>query len=184
MTAKRNHSGNHSGHVGHLDDTKENKPKRSAFDKTVDMLARRMLTEKQARDALAQERRKSDGYTADEIEDAIGRLKELGYLDDSAYAERYLEVLIDKKRGRRRIKEEMLRRGIGSALIDETIAAGFPEEIEYENAAALAAKVIANLPEGTDRRRAAQRVSRKLIAQGYSFDQINSIIAQAINADE
>ncbi|MDR3224682.1 MAG: RecX family transcriptional regulator [Clostridiales Family XIII bacterium] len=157
------------------------KPKRPAFDKAANLLARRMMTEKQVREALAKADSKSGGYPADEIEDAVARLKELGYIDDKAYAERYLEVLIDKKRGRRRIREEMRRRGIDVALIDETISAGFADEIERENAVALTEKIIAGLPEGTDRRFAAQRISRRLIGQGYQFDLINSVIDEAFS---
>jgi regulatory protein len=157
-----------------------NKPKRSAFDKAVDMLARRMMTEKQMCEALEKAGSKSGCYAEDEIEDAVARLKELGYIDDKAYADRYLEVLIDKKRGRRRIRDEMLRRGIDATLIDETIGAGLSDEAERENAVALTEKMIAGLPEGADSHLTARRISRRLIGQGYSFDLINSVIAQTI----
>jgi regulatory protein len=147
----------------------------SAFDKALSILSRRMRTEYQITLALSKA-----GYDEDETQEAVARLKELGYLDDRAYAERFLEILIEKKRGRRRVRDEMRRHGLDSALVDETISAGFPEEVERENATALAEKALANLPDGADRRLVVRRVSLKLTSQGYGFDLIDRIIYSVV----
>lgn len=147
------------------------KRKVDAFDKALSILARRMRTEYQIRLALSKA-----GCGEDETREAVARLEALGYIDDEAYAERFLETLIEKRRGRRRVRDEMRRHGLNAALIEETLEAGFPEEVERENAVFLAQKALANLPAGTDRRLAARRVYLKLASQGYDFGLIDSVI--------
>ncbi|MDR1496128.1 MAG: RecX family transcriptional regulator [Clostridiales Family XIII bacterium] len=159
----------------------------SAFDRAVDMLARRMRTEREMRGLLSGKTRgrvsggrEVVGYDESEIDDAIERLKEFGYIDDRAYAERYRETRVEKKRGHRRIKEEMLRRGLSAEIVEETLAGGYVEEVERANAAAVAAKALEALPEDMDPRRKARKISSRLVAQGYGYEVINPVIEDLI----
>ncbi|MDR1043030.1 MAG: RecX family transcriptional regulator, partial [Clostridiales Family XIII bacterium] len=159
---------------------------RSAFDLAVDFLARRIRTEKEVRAFLAGKVGYGEAGTGetdrtDEADEAVERLKELGYIDDRAYAARYLEILVGKKRGRRRIREEMRRRGLDAELIEETLADDYAESDERENALRIASNIFGSLPEGMDARKAAQKISSRLVTQGYSYDLINSVIGELLS---
>jgi SOS response regulatory protein OraA/RecX len=83
------------------------------FDKALSLVERQPRTEYQIRLSLTKA-----GYDADETSDAVIRLIDAGLLDDREYAQRYLEILIEKRRGRRRVVDEMRRRGLEPDLID------------------------------------------------------------------
>jgi regulatory protein len=151
---------------------------RPPFDTAVDFLARRMRTENEVRDFLS-----GKGYGGDEADEAIERLKELGYIDDRAYAARYLEILVGKKRGRIRIKDEMRRRGLAAEIIEEALDEGYEESAERENALLIASKALDALPNGADARKTAQKISSRLVTQGYTYDLINSVIGDLLSPE-
>jgi regulatory protein len=163
-----------------MKDEREQKTSRKpAFDMAVDFLARRMRTGKEVRVFLSGK----GGYDEGETDEAIERLEELGYIDDRAYAARYLEILVGKKRGRIRIKEEMRRRGLDSGIIEETLADGYAESVEREYALRIASNILGALPEGMDARKAAQKISSRLVTQGYSYDLINSVVGELLSPE-
>jgi regulatory protein len=171
---------------------------KSAFDTALNMLARHMRTEKEIRERLAGRggaggrarnnafgggragANASGGFGEAETDDAIERLKELGYIDDRAYAARYLELLMDKKRGRRRIKEDMRRRGLAAEVVEDVVEGAYTEKAERANAICVAERALAMLPEGMDPRKKAQKVSSRLVTQGYDYDMINAVIERLI----
>jgi regulatory protein len=158
----------------------QKKQVKPAFDEAADFLSRRMRTEWEVRGFL----NGRSVYDADEIDDAMGRLSELKYIDDGAYAARYLETLIDKKRGRLRIRNEMRRRGLAAGLIEEALTDGYPERDERENAIRLASKILDAMPEGADAadaRKAARRISSRLAAQGYDYELIGAVVSELIS---
>jgi len=65
------------------------------------------------------------GYEATEIETAVRRLAELGYLDDAAHAKSHAATLGDRKGyGTTRIRAELVRRGASSDSIAAALAGG------------------------------------------------------------
>jgi regulatory protein len=149
------------------------------FDRAADFIARRMRTEKEVRQFLAGKGERGEG----DADGVIERLKELGYLDDRAYAARYLEILVGKKRGRIRIREEMRRRGLDADIIEDAIGDGYTESAERENALHIASSALDSLPEGMDFRKAAQRISSRLVTRGYRYDLINSVIGELLSPE-
>jgi len=86
-----------------------------AFDKALDLLSRRDHLE-----AELVEKLRRRGYDSGEIEAAISRCRELGYLDDMAVARRFVEVrAVAKGWGRYRLRAEILRRGAPSDVAEE-----------------------------------------------------------------
>jgi len=80
-------------------------------------LALRDRTSAQVRDYLQRK-----GALPDQSERIVARLSALGYLDDRAYAERWVTRLIaDRPMGRERLKEELGARGVEPSLADSTI---------------------------------------------------------------
>ncbi len=61
------------------------------------------------------------GYTPDEVEAALVRLDELGYLNDLAFAEGLVRVR-SSSRGPRALSAELAKRGVGRAQADRALA--------------------------------------------------------------
>jgi SOS response regulatory protein OraA/RecX len=151
----------------------------TAYERALALIAKRDRTEYQIRLLLDK-----DGYASDETDDALSRLRDSGYVNDAAYAERYLESLIDKGRGRRRIEDAMIRHGLSDALISDTLRAHFPHETETEYAMETARAVVAALPEDADPKFRARKIAAKLLVKGYSYDIIEEAVDRLATPDE
>jgi regulatory protein len=152
--------------------TQYKKPKLPVRDKAFFLLERSDRTEKQMRDSLARY-----DYTQEEIDDTTDFLIEFNYINDAAYAEKYLQLLIAKGRGRRRVSDEMFRKGLSREIIDEALLDGYTEETEKDLALAAAEKIKSTLPDDMTSREKASRISQKLKTRGFGYD----IIAWAID---
>ncbi|MEA4911409.1 MAG: regulatory protein RecX [Oscillospiraceae bacterium] len=90
----------------------------AAKSKALDYLSYRDHSEKELRDKLA---RKFDPDTGAQ---AVARMRELGLVDDAAFAEKLAEELIARKYCSKRAAAAKLReKGVDKALIAETLAA-------------------------------------------------------------
>lgn len=67
-----------------------------------------------------------NGAPPDQIERVIARLSDLGYLDDRAYAERWITRRIaDRPMGRERLRCELEAKGVEDAIAESTIRQAF-----------------------------------------------------------
>lgn len=136
-----------------------------AFGKAVDYLARAMKTTKQMRDYLTKK-----GYTPDVVECVIDKLKGYKYLDDETYAKLYTQQSKSHK-GQRRIKQELLNRGISHTQVDVQVQ--IDQEDQLASATTLAQKYLKN--KDTDIK-TMQKLQRFLLYRGFDFDIVNSVI--------
>ncbi|MBR0373306.1 MAG: regulatory protein RecX [Mogibacterium sp.] len=145
---------------------------RSAYDEAVYYLTRRLRTVAEMRAHL-----RDKGYAKEEIGYVIDELVSAGYLDDYAYATLYLERGYGKKRGARRLRQELADRGvpadtIETALRDYEDANGIDEFTRALDVARLAAQ---DMRELGDREQA--KIARKLSGLGYSNRDIYKVLA-------
>jgi SOS response regulatory protein OraA/RecX len=104
----------------------------TATEFAIALCAARSLPEKALRERVAKR------YPEDETEEAIARLRELRYVDDAAWAERYARDRFERLgKGRHRIRNELLTKGIAPATADASIAAALGEDAERQKAAAV-----------------------------------------------
>jgi len=123
-----------------------------ALSRALGLLARRAYTE-------AELRKKLKAYPEPEVEEAIRRLKNWGYLDDRAFAERFVAARKDRF-GPHRLRQELFRRGVEGAVVEEFL----PEEDEAETAYAL-------LSRRRSRYRGEKaRAVRFLLSRGFSLE--------------
>ena len=94
-----------------------------ALSRALGLLARRAYTE-------AELKKKLKAYPEPEVEEAIRKLKDWGYLDDRAYAERYVSARKDRY-GPYRLRQELRRRGVEEALLDELVTEKGEAEAAY-----------------------------------------------------
>ncbi|MGA6828382.1 regulatory protein RecX [Nitrospira sp. NS4] len=83
---------------------------------------------------------RSKGASPAQARQIIGRLSDLRYLNDRAYAERWVESRLTRRpMGRERLKAELQAKGIGEAVADEAIGTSL-QEVDEEALARRALK--------------------------------------------
>lgn len=104
------------------------KPKRSAYDKALGLLARREHSRKELKTKLRQ-----GGYEGEETVDAIDRLGEQHYQDDDRFAEVLLRSRIGQGYGPMRLRVELKSHGLADARIRELMDEA---EVDWDASAA------------------------------------------------
>jgi len=136
----------------------------TAYLTALQQLARRELSEAQLRQRLSRR-----GFTPDDIDSAIDRLRQDGSLDDARVAAAIARSQLSiKKRGPRRVRREIEAAGITSALAERAVAEVYAE---VDSDALMAAAIDRRL--GTrrlDDDREMARLYRYLVGQGFDAD--------------
>ena len=104
---------------------------KSALEQALDSLARRAMTRQEL-----EKRLRAKEYSDQQIIDAMRRIMEWGYIDDRRLALDYCQTR-RQRYSRRRIREELRRRGVDAALIEEALDVYSVEE-EFKQCLALA----------------------------------------------
>lgn len=144
--------------------------KLAAFDAASKYLSKRMHTEAQVKKHLLEK-----DYEIEEIAETIDELKRFRYIDDYQYCLRFIEYSYAKNRGAKRIKAELVQRGVDSRIIEEAC-----EEYCEENNVdelKLALKYAESICKNTDiDEKLVTKVSRGLESRGFGPDNIYKIV--------
>ena len=120
------------------------------------------------------------GFSVSSIESAVERLKRMGYLDDHAYAGRYIaETLAARPAGRRFITGRLRQRGVHPDVVREALEHAYPEGAEEEMAYRVAAKRLRrtrNEEPAALRRKLTGYLSRR----GFSYGDIQKAIRRVL----
>ena len=116
----------------------------------------------------------SKGASAAQVKQVMTRLSAHRYLDDRAYAARWVEsTLARRPMGRDRLKRELLARGLGESLADDAIIEGL-QGLDEETLARLALRL-----KGRDRVPVPRQRTVSLLRQrGFGEDTIVRIIRE------
>lgn len=138
---------------------------RRAFNKASDLLALRDHSEKELLQKLRQK-----GF-ADGAEEAMEKLKSYGYLDDSRFALRFAQELQRVKHyGKKRIEQELYRKGVSRDVVSDTLAQlSFDED-------ALTALIERKYLRQLDTEKGVQKTVAALQRMGYSFGEIRDAL--------
>ena len=144
---------------------------RRAYNYAVSLLSRREHTVKEIVEKL---KRKGYGQFADKTTD---RLMNEGYLSDERFAKLYVRELINLKGyGRRRIKDELFRKGISRETADEVLAeTEFPDSRLRD---VIEKKYLRYL----NNEKGIQKTINALLRLGYSYGEIRDALREI--ADE
>jgi len=142
-----------------------------AYEKALSFLERRDRTEREVFGKLS-----GAGFSDEAVTGTIDRLRENGLVNDADYAERYLNALIAKGRGRLRIAQDMRGKGLEQDLVRNTIEDGLTAEDELKMAEDAARRCLKGLSEEKDIRKKTAKVSRRLASLGFTWDVIGSAI--------
>lgn len=148
-----------------------------SVEKAMSILAKRDKTEYEMKEAL-----KKAGFDHNEIEDTLSYLKEKKYINDNNYAERFVEISLEKKRGPYRIRRELKQKGVDSFVIDDAIYNVMDEDWEI-NTAKLIADTINRKNVGLKQEKILAKIINKLRYEGFS-DSVISEISNELYNDE
>jgi regulatory protein len=148
------------------------------YDRCLDLISRRPHSESEIRRYLT--RKIPDSLTKDDLVDQIvNRLTELHYLDDSAFADWWLNQRATfRPKSRLALKAELTDKGINPDLIKEKFTQLDPDD-EYQQALAIAQKRIVRfhtLPPQQIR----QKLTGYLARKGYNWDLITKILEEIL----
>lgn len=142
---------------------------RRAFNAALDLLSRRDHTKQELLRKLTVK------HSEEAARAAVARAEELGYIDETRFAENYAEELYTRKHfGARRIVQELLRKGI-SREIAENVAENLDKDDENRIIVLLRGKYRTALSDEKGRRRAING----LLRMGYSYSEIRAALSLA-----
>lgn len=110
-------------------------------------------------------------YQREIIQEVVEELKRLHYLDDRAFAIEWVEMRLRGKRGKRLIRQELLKKGIEKEIIDDSIDEGFKKIGPTEDELAWQA-IEKRIPryQKLEKSKAYRRIKDFLIRRGFSLE--------------
>jgi regulatory protein len=120
-------------------------------------------------------RRVEDGEAGEaKVATVVQRLLEQHYLDDSAFASTYTRLRQENQGfGRRRVQQELARKGVQRELVATTVEGAYAEVDEEQLARRYLARKRIEKPQ--DEKQTA-RVVRRLVSAGFSFAVISKLL--------
>ena len=150
----------------------------SALEKAMRLLTVRALSEaeltKKLRDA---------GFPAEEVDKAVEVCRKHRYVDDSMLAEDYTNLLRMRNTGSRLIKQKLIRRGLGSEIIDQQLPEDSSESAEREAALRALDYKWRLLSRETDLRKKREKTFRYLAGRGFPPGLIFELLSDKVSSD-
>ena len=140
-------------------------------------LGRRLHSASELRTKLRQK-----GYEIEMIDQVIGELRDKSYLDDTEFASVFIEEKFKSKMwSERKLKSELIKKGISSSVISDVLSKKFSKDVNYNNALTVSLKKYKILQE---RNLDLQTTKKKLISflnsRGYNYETIKQVCDKII----
>lgn len=148
--------------------------KNTALDKALTHVSATRKTEKQVRDFLA-----GKGYLPTVIDYVMEKMRGYNFVNDSEYAEAYVDFSAAKK-GVKLIKMELKNRGVAEADIDAALES-VDEETQVQSALAILQKYMRSK---TSDKETLMKAFRYLLGKGFSYDVAKSALSAFGDIDE
>ncbi len=148
-----------------LEEIRETVNERRAYNYAVSLLSRRDHSEKELMEKLSRK-----GYT-DGAEAAIEKLRNSGYVSDERFAKLYVRELRSlKKYGKRRIEQELYRKGIDRDIISEVL-----DETDFDENE-LVALIERKYSRYLGDEKGIQKTINSLVRMGYGYGEIRDAL--------
>ncbi len=143
-----------------LEEIQADSEKAVAYNKTLNLISKRIKTEKEVKDYLKQK-----GYVNKIITEVVQKLKEYNFINDQRYVKSYITSHINSS-GKLKLKQELYNKGISKKLIEDAI-----ENLQNQT------EVIVRLKEKymknkEDNYKNKQKLTRYLLSKGFTYDDI------------
>lgn len=137
--------------------------------RAMHLLEKMDRTEKQLRDKLTE-----NGYPNDLVDEAVEYVKSYHYIDDRRYAENYIRYRQESK-SRILLKNELLRKGISSQIIDEAMEAEYHMDPRTLIDQWLKKKGYSSSEQDSEKER---KIGQFLLRKGFSWEDIRSCMSR------
>lgn len=123
-------------------------------------------------------------HEADEeaIKNIVKKLTRIKYLDDERYAVSFVNESIRKQKGKNYIQQQLNDKGVDSNYIHEALKL-YEHDLEKENVVIKATKLAKTLSKYPIKRQK-QKITERLLVDGYSYELINYSLSQIELVDE
>ncbi|PYY06120.1 MAG: RecX family transcriptional regulator [Acidobacteria bacterium] len=144
------------------------------YEYAVGALSRRMRTVAELKRLLRQRVESETGLGQTLVELVIRRLKDQGYLNDSAYAATYSSLRRDNEKfGRMRVITDLKAKGVHGEIIEQAVSSAYDEVNEEKQARAYLKRKRLRKPEN---QKEAARIFRNLARAGFGASTILRIL--------
>ena len=150
---------------------------RHALDRAVSYLAARARSRHELESRLLR-----CGYRPATVEMVLYKLEREKLLDDADFARQWVEARSGRTLGKRRISQELQRKGISRAQAEEALTA-VDEDAEAE-ACRQAAEKLASRYSREASRQGMQKLTQALVRRGFGWEDARRAAEQALQADE
>jgi regulatory protein len=128
---------------------------------------------------------KQKGYETELIQEVLDDLKKKNYLDDTEFAEMFVQEKIKLKLwGEQKLRSELIKRGIKSEIFSDVLRNVISDEDQLNNALIIASKKYETLK---NRNLDKEVINKKLItflnSRGYNFDVIKKVCYELIKEE-
>lgn len=113
------------------------------------------------------QRLRAKKYSADVVKRVVDFLKEKKFIDDSGFARAWIEYRLKKPFGPRRIKQELLLKGINKEIITRNLAAAMKDYSQDDVVAGIINERMNRL-KGLDTQKQRRRIFAYLARRGFS----------------
>jgi len=140
-------------------------------------LGRRLHSTSELRTKLRQK-----GYDIEMLDQVISELKDKNYLDDSEFASVFVEEKLRSKMwSERKLKAELIKKGVKSSIISEVLSNKFSKDVNYNNALSVALKKYKTLQEwNLDILTTKKKLTSFLNTRGYNYETIKQVCDKII----
>ena len=153
--------------------------RRRTFERAVKLIAAKSRSVAELRERLLQSRQANKA----DVEAAISRLKEYGYLDDEKFAFSYASLKVKQRPiGRRRLERDLKFKKVDSAVADEALQLVYTETTEAELIDRAIEKRIRLKGRPKDRLEA-KSLFDHLLRQGFPFELVSEKV-RAVSKQE
>ena len=121
---------------------------------------------------------RAKGFERDIIDATITRLASEKWLDDARFAAAYVRTRSQKRKGRLRIRRELIGAGVSNDIIDRAVSENVDAEDEHARALALAEKRLAVLSRRYGPEVVRNKLTAYLLNQGYDAGLVRGILKE------
>lgn len=121
---------------------------------------------------------KQRGFTPADIEKAVSECERFDYINDVRTSRVYIRQLTRKGYGRKRIRNEMNKKGLSSERIQNILSETVSDADEREGATRILNKNIKRFERESDLKKRRDKIYRFLYARGFSQDTIRKLITK------
>jgi regulatory protein len=121
------------------------------------------------------------GYDAQTATQITDHLVSVGILEDRAFANLYMDELIRKGMGCRRVRQELFKKMLDRDVVDEVMES-YPLDLETERASEAAGRLLSRIS-GDDPSGARRKLSAYLMRRGYSRAVAEAVCRQTVRVD-